>query len=60
MLVIGSADTGFADVIMQPDLETFRVVPWEEGVAAVVCDYATEAGSARSFGPAARPDCMTA
>jgi len=50
-LAIGSADTGFADIVMQPDLDTFRVVPWEEGVAAVVCDYATEAGQPLSVSP---------
>ena len=50
-LAIGSADTGFADVIMQPDLATFRVVPWEDGVAAVVCDYATATGEPLSVSP---------
>ncbi|MGB2693969.1 MAG: glutamine synthetase family protein [Dehalococcoidia bacterium] len=50
-LAIGSADTGFADILMQPDLSTFRVVPWEQGAAAVVCDYATEAGDPLAVSP---------
>ncbi len=43
-LAIGSADTGFADIILQPDLATFRVVPWEPSTAAVVCDVYSEHG----------------
>lgn len=43
-LAMGSADTGFADIVMRPDLATFRVVPWESAVAAVVCDVYTERG----------------
>jgi glutamine synthetase len=43
-LAMGSADTGFADILLRPDLDTFRVVPWEPAVAAVVCDVFTEHG----------------
>ena len=43
-LAIGSADTGFADILLRPDLRTFRIVPWEPATAAVVCDAYTEAG----------------
>ena len=43
-LAMGSADTGFADILLKPDLETFRLVPWEPAVAAVVCDVYTEHG----------------
>lgn len=50
-LAVGSAATGFADILMQPDLDTFRIVPWEVGVAAVVCDYATEAGTPLEVSP---------
>jgi glutamine synthetase len=50
-LAVGSADTGFADIVMQPDLSTFRPVPWEPGAAAVVCDYATEDGEALAIAP---------
>jgi len=50
-LAVGSADTGFADIVMHPDLATFRVVPWEEKTAAVVCDYATEDGEPLAISP---------
>jgi len=43
-LAIGSADTGFADILLRPDLRTFRIVPWEPATAAVVCDAYTQAG----------------
>ncbi len=43
-LAIGTAATGFADVLLKPDLDTFRIVPWEDGVAAVVCDVTDEHG----------------
>ncbi|MDP9236420.1 MAG: glutamine synthetase family protein [Chloroflexota bacterium] len=44
-LAVGSADTGFADVLLRPDLATFRIVPWEPGTAAVVCDAYGEHGA---------------
>lgn len=50
-VAIGSAQTGFADVLMQPDLSTFRIVPWEPSAAAVVCDYATEEGEPLAVSP---------
>jgi glutamine synthetase len=37
-------DTGYADLRMLPDLATFRTVPWEPGVATVICDFMTEHG----------------
>lgn len=37
-------DTGYADLRMLPDLSTFRPVPWEEGVASVICDFVDEDG----------------
>jgi glutamine synthetase len=43
-LAIGTADTGFADVLLRPDLATFRLVPWEPATAAVVCDVYDEHG----------------
>jgi glutamine synthetase len=43
-LAVGSADTGFADVLLRPDLATFRVVPWEPATAGVVCDAYDEHG----------------
>ncbi len=50
-LALGSAATGFADILMQPDLATFRLVPWEAGAAAVVCDYAHEDGRPLEVSP---------
>jgi glutamine synthetase len=44
-LAVGSADTGFADVLLRPDLATFRIVPWERATAAVVCDAYDEHGA---------------
>ncbi len=50
-LDVGSADGGFADIQMKPDLATFRVVPWEEGAAAVICDYVREDGEPLGVSP---------
>ena len=54
--VIGSLpysnwETGFGDIIMKPDLDTFAVVPWEEGSASVVCDFYTEHGDPLPIAP---------
>lgn len=35
---------GFADVILKPDLSTFKLVPWEERVASCICDVENEHG----------------
>jgi len=52
-LAIGSADTGFADVLLRPDLSTFRIVPWEPGTAAVICDVYDERGDVVQQSPRA-------
>lgn len=44
-------ETGFADIIMRPDLDTFAIVPWEEGSASVVCDFYTEHGDLLELAP---------
>ncbi len=44
-------ETGFADIVMKPDLDTFAVVPWEEGSASVVCDFHTEEGDPLPIAP---------
>jgi len=54
--VIGSLpfsnwDTGFADIIMRPDLSTFAIVPWEEGSASCICDFYTEHGEPLPVSP---------
>jgi glutamine synthetase len=50
-LAIGSADTGFADILLRPDLATFRIVPWEPASAAVVCDVYSEHGEPVAVSP---------
>ena len=50
-LAVGSLQSGFADVVMRPDLSTFRTVPWEAGAAAVICDYLSEDGGPVSVAP---------
>lgn len=42
---------GFADIVMKPDLSTFKVVPWEERVASCVCDIWTEHGEPFAISP---------
>lgn len=44
-------ETGFGDVIMKPDLETFAVVPWENDAASCVCDFYTEDGEPLALAP---------
>jgi glutamine synthetase len=44
-------DTGYADLRMRPDLATFRPVPWEPGVATVICDFITESGQPVAVAP---------
>ena len=34
-----SWDRGFGDLAAVPDLETLRVIPWEDHTAIVLCDY---------------------
>ena len=50
-LAVGSADGGFADVLLRPDLDTFRIVPWEPATAAVVCDVYDEHGELVAVSP---------
>ncbi len=54
--VIGSLphsnwEIGFGDIVMRPDLSTLAAVPWEEGSAAVVCDFYTEDGKPLAIAP---------
>jgi glutamine synthetase len=46
-------ETGFGDIVMRPDLDTFAIVPWEEGCASVVCDFYTEHGDLLQLSPRA-------
>ncbi len=44
-------DTGWPDVVGMPDWSTLRPVPWEQGLAAVVCDVKTKAGEPLGVDP---------
>lgn len=44
-------ELGFGDIIMRPDLDTFAVVPWEDGSASAVCDFYTEEGEPLGVSP---------
>jgi glutamine synthetase len=44
-------ETGFGDIIMKPDLETFAVVPWEDDAASCICDFFTEDGEPLAISP---------
>jgi len=48
-----SYDTGFPDVLAIPDWSTLRPVPWEHGVAAVICDMTTKEGAPLGVDPRA-------
>lgn len=41
--------SGAANVVMLPDLSTFRILPWAEGTASVLCDLVDPAGSPHQF-----------
>lgn len=43
--------TGFGDVIMKPDLDTFAVVPWESDAASCICEFYTEDGEPLELSP---------
>jgi glutamine synthetase len=43
-LKVSNWEHGFADVILKPDLSTFKLVPWEDRIASCVCDIWTEHG----------------
>jgi glutamine synthetase len=42
---MSSWERGYGDFSMRPDLDTLRVVPWQEGTAMCLCDLAWEDGS---------------
>lgn len=50
-LKVSNWEHGFADVILKPDLSTFKLVPWEERVASCVCDIWTEHGEPFTVSP---------
>jgi glutamine synthetase len=36
---VASWEAGFGDFALRPDLDTFRVLPWQPGAALVICDH---------------------
>jgi glutamine synthetase len=42
---MSSWERGYGDFVFKPDLETLRIVPWQEGTAHVTCDLGWEDGS---------------
>lgn len=48
-----SFDTGWPDILAMPDWDTLRPVPWEPGVAAVLCDATTKDGTSVALDPRA-------
>src|ERR1700730_10803087 len=52
---MSSWDTGYGDMVMIPDLTTFRLVPWLPGTALVIADLAWADGSAGTVSPRTLP-----
>jgi glutamine synthetase len=44
-------ETGYPDIFAHPDLSTFRLVPWEDRVATVICDFTDEHGRPTAISP---------
>lgn len=42
---VASWEKGFGDFTLQPDLDTLRLVPWQEGAALVICDHVKHDGT---------------
>ncbi len=41
---MSSWEGGYGDFVLQPDLDTLRLMPWYEGTALVLCDVEWEGG----------------
>ncbi|HTQ21361.1 glutamine synthetase family protein [Mycobacterium sp.] len=50
---MSSWDTGYGDMVMTPDLTTFRLIPWLPGTALVIADLVWADGSAVPVAPRA-------
>jgi glutamine synthetase len=42
---MSSWERGYGDFVLKPDLDTLRLVPWQEGTAMIMCDLEWEDGS---------------
>jgi glutamine synthetase len=48
---VSSWENGYGDLVMVPDLDTLRMVPWHPATAMVQCDLATHDGTPVSVSP---------
>src|SRR5271165_4321001 len=48
---MSSWDTGYGDMVMTPDLDTLRLLPWLPGTALVITDLGWRDGSAVAAAP---------
>jgi glutamine synthetase len=48
---MSSWDTGYGDMVMTPDLDTLRLIPWLPGTALVITDLGWRDGSAVAAAP---------
>lgn len=46
-----SWERGYGDFVFKPDLDTLRLIPWQEGAALVTCDLLWEDGSPVAASP---------
>src|SRR5437870_2608459 len=42
---VANWEAGFGDFLLRPDLDTFRLIPWQPGAALVICDHVREDGA---------------
>src|SRR3989440_6609194 len=42
---VASWEAGFGDFLLQPDLDTLRILPWQPGAVMVFCDHVKHDGS---------------
>ncbi len=50
-LKASNAESGFGDFVMEPDLSTFALVPWEERIASCIGNLWTEGGEPVKVSP---------
>jgi glutamine synthetase len=42
---VANWEAGFGDFVLQPDLETIRLLPWQPGAVMVICDHVRHDGA---------------
>ena len=48
---LSSWETGYGDLVLRPDLDTLRMVPWHPGTAMVQCDVLDQQGEPVAVSP---------